>query len=187
MCSVSLSCHTLDLAYKYIKKIKMIKMIISLIVAIGENRVMGYKNRLPWNLPSELKYFRETTKGKPVIMGRRTFESIGRPMPERLNIIVTRDKDYKAAGCVVVNNKEDAIKAAKGSNEIMVIGGAEIYKLFLPIANRLYITKVHGAFNGDTYFPKFNENEWAKSKEKFVEEDNENKYSYTIMVLERKS
>lgn len=162
-------------------------MLISIIVAMDENRVIGYKNKLPWNIPSELKYFRETTKGKPVIMGRKTFESIGRPMPERLNIIVTRDKNYKADNCIVVNNREDAIKAAESSNEIMVIGGAEIYKLFLPTANRLYITKVHGTFQGDTYFPEFNESEWIKVKEKFVEKDNENKYSYTIMVLERKN
>lgn len=161
-------------------------MIISLIVAMDENRVIGHENKLPWSLPSELKYFRETTEGKPVIMGRRTYESIGRPMPKRLNIIVTRDKNYKAVGCIVVNSNEDAIKAAKGSNEIMVIGGAEIYKLFLPIANRLYITKVHGTFKGDTYFPEFNEDEWVKSKEKFVDKDKENTYSYTIMVLERK-
>jgi len=162
-------------------------MIISLIVAMDENRVIGHKNKLPWSLPSELKYFRETTKGKPVIMGRKTHESIGRPMPERLNIIVTRDKTYRADNCVVVGNREDAIKAANGSNEIMIIGGAEIYKLFLPIADRLYMTKVHGSFDGDTYFPEFNENEWVKSKEKFVEKDNENKYSYTIMVFERKN
>lgn len=162
-------------------------MIISLIVAMDENRVIGYNDKLPWNLPSELKYFRETTKGKPVIMGRRTYESIGRPMPERLNIIVTRDKNYKAVGCIVVNSMEDAIKAAKGSDEIMIIGGAEIYKLFLPLANRLYITKVHGSFKGDTYFPKFNEGEWVKLNEKFVEKDKENTYSYTIMVLERRS
>ena len=162
-------------------------MIISLIVAMDENRVIGYKNKLPWNLPSELKYFRETTKGKPVIMGRKTHESIGRPMPERLNIITTRDKNYKAVNCIVVNSTEDAIKAAKGSDEVMVIGGAEIYKLFLPIANRIYVTKVHGIFKGDTYFPEFNENEWIKVKEKFFEKDDENKYSYTIMVLERKN
>ena len=91
-------------------------MIISLIVAMDENRVIGYKNKLPWSLPSELKYFRETTKGKPVIMGRKTYESIGRPMPERLNIIVTRDRNYKADGCVVVNSREDAVKAAKGGS-----------------------------------------------------------------------
>ncbi|MBS3105080.1 type 3 dihydrofolate reductase [Candidatus Woesearchaeota archaeon] len=162
-------------------------MIISLIFAMDENRVIGYQNKLPWNLPSELKYFREATKHKPVIMGRKTHESIGRPMPERLNIIITRDKNYKTDGCVVVNNKEDAIKAAKGNNEIMVIGGAEIYKLFLPIADRLCITKVHGTFKGDTYFPEFNEDEWVKVKERFVEKDDENRYSYTIMVLERKS
>ena len=162
-------------------------MIISLIVAMDENRVIGYKNKLPWNLPSELKYFRETTKGKPVVMGRKTHESIGRPMPERLNIIITRDKNYKTNNCIVVHSREDALKAAKGSNEIMVIGGAEIYRLFLPIANRLYVTKVHGAFKGDTYFPEFNENEWIKVKEKSFEKDNENKYSYTIIVLERKT
>ena len=127
-------------------------MIISLIVAMDENRVIGYKNKLPWNLPSELKYFRETTKGKPVIMGRKTHESIGRPMPERLNIIVTRDRNYKADGCVVVNSREDAVKAAKGGSEIMVIGGAEIYKLFLPIADRLCITNVHGTFKGSITF-----------------------------------
>ena len=162
-------------------------MIISLIAAMDENGVIGYKNKLPWNLPSELNYFRETTKGKPVIMGRKTHESIGRPMPERLNIIITRDKNYRTNNCIVVNSREDAIKAAKGSKEIMVIGGAEIYKLFLPIADRLYLTKVHGKFKGDTYFPEFNENEWIKVKEKFVEKDDENKYSYTIMVLERKN
>jgi len=162
-------------------------MIISLIVAMDENRAIGYKNKLPWSLPSELKYFRQTTKGKPVIMGRKTHESIGRPMPERLNIIVTRDRNYKAGNCIVVNTREDAMKAAKGSSEIMVIGGAEIYKLFLPIANRLYITKVHGTFKGDTYFPEFNENEWVNVNEKLVEKDDENRYSYTIIVLERKS
>ncbi|MBI2658396.1 type 3 dihydrofolate reductase [Candidatus Woesearchaeota archaeon] len=162
-------------------------MIISLIVAMDENRVIGYKNKLPWNLPSELKYFREATKGKPVIMGRKTHDSIGRPMPERLNIIITRDRNYKADGCVVVNSKEDAVKAAEGNDEIMVIGGAEIYKLFLPIANRLYVTRVHGSFNGDTYFPEFNENEWVKVKEKFFEKDDENRHSYTIAVLERKN
>lgn len=162
-------------------------MIISLIVAMDENRAIGYKNKLPWNLPSELNYFREITKRKPVIMGRKTYESIGRPMPERLNIILTRDKNYKADNCIVVNSREDAIKAAKGSNEIMVIGGAEIYKLFLPVANRLYVTKVHGEFKGDTYFPEFDENEWVEVKEKFFEKDNKNEYSYTIMVLERKT
>lgn len=161
-------------------------MIISLIVAMDENRAIGYKNKLPWNLPSELKYFRETTKGKPVIMGRRTFDSIGRPMPERLNIVVTRDRSYRADNCIVVNSKEDALKAAKDSSEIMVIGGAEIYRLFFPMANRLYITKVHGAFEADTYFPEFNEDEWVKVRESFVEKGSENSHSYTIMVLERK-
>lgn len=161
-------------------------MIISLIVAMDENRAIGYKNKLPWNLPSELKYFRETTKSKPVIMGRRTFDSIGRPMPERLNIVVTRDRSYRADNCIVVNSKEDALKAAKDSSEIMVIGGAEIYRLFFPMANRLYITKVHGAFEADTYFPEFNEDEWVKVRESFVEKGSENSHSYTIMVLERK-
>jgi len=162
-------------------------MTISLIVAMDDNRVIGYKNKLPWDIPSELKYFRETTKGKPVIMGRKTHESIGRPMPHRLNIIITRDANYKSDGCVVVNSKEDAVKAAGNSDEIMVIGGAQIYKLFLPIANRLYITKVHGTFDGDTYFPEFDESEWVKVKENLVEKSDENKYSYTILVFDRKN
>ena len=158
-------------------------MIISLIAAMDENRAIGYNNKLPWSLPSELRYFRETTKGKPVIMGRRTFESIGRPMPERLNIIVTRDRNYKAGDCIVVNNVEDALNAAKGSSEIMVIGGAQIYKEFLPRAHRMYLTLIDAEFEGDAYFPEYDKNEWKIINK----EDNEhNGLRYSFVDLERK-
>lgn len=158
-------------------------MTISLIVAMDENRLIGRENKLPWDLPSEWNYFMERTKDKPRIMGRKTYESTGMSMPESLNIIMTRNKNYKAGDCIVVNNIEDAIKAAKDSNEIMVIGGAEIYRLFLPIADRLYISTIHGTFKGDTYFPGFNENEWVELEEKLFEKDSENKHSHTRAVL----
>lgn len=161
----------------------MFKMLISLIAAMDENGLIGYENKLPWDLPSEWDYFVEATRDKPKIMGRKTSESIKPPMPG--SIIMTRNKNYKAKGCIVVNSREDAVNSAKGSNEAMVIGGAEIYESFLPIADRLYVTRVHGAFKGDTYFPEFDENKWVKITEKFFEEDSKNRCSYTTMVLSR--
>ena len=128
-------------------------MIISLIVAIGKNNVIGDKNTIPWKLPADIRYFKEKTMGKPVVMGRKTFESIGKPLPGRENIIITRDPDYKAEGCTVVHSVDEAVKAAEGSEELMVIGGAQIYKEFFPIANKLYITNIDKEFEGDTYFP----------------------------------
>ena len=112
---------------------------ISLIAALGKNGVIGNENKLIWNIPSDMKRFREITSGKSVVMGRKTYESIGRPLPKRKNIILTRDKNYKAEGCIVVHSLENALKEA-GDGEIMVIGGAQIYSEFLPIAHRLYLT-----------------------------------------------
>ena len=157
-------------------------MLISLIVAIGRNRVIGKDNSLPWKLPEDMKRFKELTTGKPVIMGRKTFESIGRPLPNRINIILTRDKNYKLEGCLVVHSAEKALKAAKGSDEVMVIGGEQIFKEFLPIANRMYLTFIDENFEGDTYFPKYNENEW---KELNREEHRNDKYKYVFIELER--
>jgi len=114
-------------------------MIISLIAAMDKNKVIGNKGKLPWNLPADMRYFRDKTKGKPVIMGRKTHESIGRPLPDRTNIIVTRDRNYKAKGCVVVHSADEALKAAGNIEEVMVIGGSQIYKEFLPKANRMYL------------------------------------------------
>ena len=158
-------------------------MIISLIAAIGKNKVIGKNNSLPWNLPVDLKRFKELTKGKPVIMGRKTFESIGKPLPERKNIIITRDKTYKAEGCITVNSKEEALKAAKGSEEIMIIGGEQIFKEFMPIANKMYLTFIDKEFDGDAYFPAYNAKEW---KETFREEHEENNLRFAFVNLENK-
>lgn len=127
---------------------------ISLIVAYDKNRVIGYNNSMPWYLPEDLKYFKETTMGKPMIMGRKTFESIGRVLPGRRSIVVTRNSDYSHEGIEVANSLEEAIKMAGDVEEIMVLGGAQIFKASLPIADRLYITLIDEEFEGDTYFPE---------------------------------
>lgn len=162
-------------------------MIISIIVAIGRNKVIGNKNTIPWKLPADMNYFRKMTIGKPVIMGRKTFESIGKPLPERTNIIITRDQNYKAEGCIVVHSVDEAIKAAEGSKEAMVIGGSQIYKEFLPIANKMYITLIDADFNGDTYFPEYNIEEWEETVYEEHERDKDNQYNYTFLILRRKS
>jgi dihydrofolate reductase len=129
-------------------------MHIALIAAMSENGVIGNHNVLPWHLPEELKYFREKTRDKPVIMGRKTFESMGcKPLPNRLNIILTHALRFTALDCKVVHSVEDALKAAGDCEEIMVIGGAEIYEAFLPLASRIYLTVIHQTYAGDTVFP----------------------------------
>ncbi len=158
-------------------------MIISIIAAMAKNRVIGRNNYIPWKLPEDMKRFKELTTGKPVVMGRKTFESIGRPLPNRANIIVTRDKNYKADNCVVVHSAGEAIKAAKGNEEVMIIGGAEIYKQFLPRADRLYLTLIDKEFEGDAYFPEFDKNEWEEVSR---EEHESNGLRYAFVNLERK-
>lgn len=128
---------------------------ISLIVAHDKNRVIGYENAMPWHLPGDLQYFKQVTMGKPVIMGRKTFESIGRPLPGRRNIIITRNEAYNAEGIEVVTSVEAALKLVEGVEEIMIIGGEQIFTQALPIANRLYITLINHEFTGDTYFPAY--------------------------------
>lgn len=132
---------------------------ISLIVAHDKNRVIGYENKMPWHLPGELKYFKDTTMGKPMIMGRKTFESIGRPLPGRRNIIVTRNNEYSVEGIEVANSIDEALELAGDVEEVMVIGGEEIFKLVLPVADRLYITHIEHEFEGDTFFPIYGD-EW---------------------------
>ncbi|KYG91974.1 dihydrofolate reductase [Metasolibacillus sp. FSL H7-0170] len=128
---------------------------ISLIVAHDKNRVIGYENQMPWHLPGELKYFKEMTMGKPIIMGRKTFESIGRALPGRRNIIITRNASYKADNIEVVTSLDEALQLVKDEPEIMIIGGEQIFKLALEVADRLYITEIDYAFAGDTYFPAY--------------------------------
>lgn len=164
-------------------------MIISLIAAASENNVIGKNDWMPWDLPAEIAYFRATTRGKTVIMGRKTFDSMHRPMPNRHNIVVTRNTDLAIEGVDVVTSVEEAIDLAKkdGLEEAFVIGGEQIYRLALPHAQRIYLTRVHTVINGgEAFFPEFNEAEWTKVKEERHEPNAENTLAFTTMVFERK-
>lgn len=159
-------------------------MRISLIVAMGENQVIGADNRMPWHLPADLKRFRQITMGKPMLMGRKTYESIGRPLPGRKNIILTSNPDYEAPGCVVVHSLEQAFQAAD-AEELMVIGGSALYRECLPIAERLYLTQIHREFAGDTFFPEFDRAAWREVAREESEADPDSGLSYSFLVLER--
>lgn len=161
-------------------------MIISIIAAVADNMVIGKNNSLPWNLPADLEYFKKNTLGKPVIMGAKTFESIGKILPNRKNIILSFDKDYKVEGCIIATSIEDALKEAEGNEEVMIAGGASIYKQFLPLADRLYLTFIHHNFEGDTCFPEFDIGQWKEVKRIDNKADNENPYSYSFVILEKK-
>src|SRR5258708_7509586 len=125
---------------------------ISIIVALSENNLIGVNNQLPWRLSADLKRVKAITMGHPLIMGRKTFESIGKPLPGRTNIVITRNKDFKADGCFVVSSLKEAIEKAKDDSEIFIFGGGEIFREALPIVNKIYMTRIHHHFEGDTYF-----------------------------------
>ena len=163
-------------------------MIISLIWAMDENRLIGVENRLPWKLPADMKWFRRHTLGKPIIMGRKTFDSFGgRPLPERTNIVVTRDKDYSAEGAVVVYSIDEALKAAGDAEEVMIIGGASFYEQMLPCADRLYITQVHGQFEGDAWFHEFDMDEWQEVGREESAVDEKNAHACSFLSYQRKA
>ena len=161
-------------------------MIISLIVAMGRNRVIGKDNALPWKLPADMKRFREITTGKPVIMGRKTFESIGHALPKRTNIVMTRDADFRTDGCIVVHSPEDALHAAMGAEEAVVIGGSSVFEQFLPKIGRMYLTIINEDFEGQSLFPEFDMDEWYEVERREFAPDEKNMYSYTFLTLERK-
>lgn len=130
-------------------------MIISLIAALSENRVIGVNNQLPWHIPADLKRFRKITSGHPVVMGRKTFESVGQPLPNRHNVVITRQKDYQKEGITVVGSVEEALKLFENKeDEVFILGGGEIFNQTLPMANRLYLTWIHKNYEGDAYFPQ---------------------------------
>ena len=158
---------------------------ISAIVAMAENRVIGIENRLPWHLPGDMKWFRRHTLGKPVIMGRKTFESLGRPLPDRLNIVVSADDAYAAPGAVVVGSIEAALAAAGDAPEVMIIGGESFYTQMLPRSSRLYLTLVHAEVAGDAWFPPFDWSEWREIERTDCPADEHNPYPYSFLVLER--
>jgi len=136
---------------------------ICLIVALAANRVIGKNNALPWHLPADLKRFKALTMGHPVVMGRKTYESIGKPLPGRRNLVITRNRDYSAAGCETVHSLEEAIAACRGAGEIFIIGGAELYRESLPRAHCLEVTEIRAEFDGDTTFPEFSMSEWHET------------------------
>lgn len=163
-------------------------MIISLIVAATDNGVIGKENSIPWYLPADLAHFKQTTTGHPIIMGRKTHESIGQALPERMNVVITRGAGYKAAeGCVVVNSLDEALnlEEVKTDPEVFIIGGEEIYRQALPLANRIYLTKVHAALAGDKFF-KFDPSQWQQISVEEHSSDKKNPYDYEFVVLERK-
>lgn len=166
-------------------------MLLSVIVAQSQNRVIGINNKLPWYLPEDLKYFKQITQGKPIIMGRKTYESIGRPLPGRTNIVITRDGCYQAPGIKVVHTLDEALELAEqqalidGSEEALVIGGSEIYALTLPQADRLYLTQVHAQVEGDAYFPALDEEQWQEILRQDFSADGPNPYDYSFIVYQR--
>jgi len=160
-------------------------MKISIIAAMGENRAIGLAGKIPWHLPADFKRFKELTLGHPVVMGNKTFESIGKPLPDRTNIVLAKDSDYAAEGCLVVHSLDDALAlAAKENEEVFIIGGGSVYALAMPMADVIYLTKVHGTFEGDVFFPEIDENKWRLISSEPHEKDEKNAYDYEFCVYE---
>jgi len=160
---------------------------IYIVVAIGENFAIGKNNQLLWHMPADLKFFKQTTSGHTVVMGRKTFASVGKPLPNRRNIVITRDTDLKIEGAEVVNSLDKALEVTKIEEKpVFIIGGAEIYRQALPKTDTLYLTTIHHNFDADTFFPEINRNEWDVVSSDSHKADEKNKYDYTFEVLKRK-
>ena len=166
-------------------------MRIAIVVAVAENRIIGADGGMPWHLPSDLRHFKETTLGKPIIMGRRTFEAIGRALPGRDNIVVTRSTDYRADGAMVARDVSSALDLARqsaenlGATEICVIGGGEIYRQTIDIADRVYLTEVHMRVEGDTSFPALDPDDWSEVSRRRCEAGDKDSSDYSIVIYER--
>lgn len=166
-------------------------MIIALIAAAAENNVIGRDNDLPWDLPDDLKFFRETTAEHPIIMGRKNYESIGRLLPKRTNIIVTRQPDYEVDGAIVCTSLDEALEEAEAAaddadlEEVFVIGGGELYRQALPLADRIYLTRIHADVDGDVYFPVVDWDDWTLESEVHHRADAMHEYDFTFQTWER--
>lgn len=160
-------------------------MIISIIVAMDKKGVIGLEGVLPWRLSADLKHFKAITMGKPLVMGRKTHESIGRSLPGRKNIVLTRANDFDAEGCTIVHSLDDAFQAAGDVDEIIIMGGSRIYDQSLARAGRLYLTEVHADVSGDVYFPEFDKAEWLELERQDHSADEKNDFDYSFVVLER--
>ncbi|GAA5216107.1 type 3 dihydrofolate reductase [Corallincola platygyrae] len=161
-------------------------MKISLIAAMANDRVIGKDNQMPWHLPADLKHFKAVTLGKPVVMGRKTFESIGRPLPGRQNIVITRDPEWTADDVTVVHGTEQAMIAAGPVEELMIIGGGNIYQQFLSQADRLYLTFIELDAEGDAWFPDYQAEKWNEIESESHGPDDKNRYNYRFVTLEKK-
>ncbi|MEQ9302694.1 MAG: dihydrofolate reductase [Marinoscillum sp.] len=166
-------------------------MIISMIAAMGSNRVIGKDNDIPWHLPDDFQYFKSTTQSHYVLMGRKNFESLPpkfKPLPNRPNVVITRNKSYEAKGAEVVNSLEESIALArsKGEAEAFIIGGGQIYKLGLKYADKIYLTEIDGAFEGDTIFPEFDKTQWQETSRRHHPADERHKFSFDFVIYEKK-
>ncbi|WP_258098406.1 dihydrofolate reductase [Marinoscillum pacificum] len=162
-------------------------MKISMIAAMGQNRVIGKDNDIPWHLPDDFQYFKKTTEGHYVLMGRKNYESLPpkfKPLPNRPNVVITRNESYDAPGTEVVNSLEDAIEIARKNNEeeVFIIGGGEIYKLGLAYADTIYLTEINGEFEGQTIFPEFDKSEWKEISREHHSTDEHHKYSFDFVI-----
>lgn len=159
---------------------------LSLIAAMAKNRVIGRNNILPWHLPEDLKYFKATTLGKPILMGRKTFDSIGKPLPGRTSVVLTRNPDWHVEGCLVVQSLDAALMQLADRDEILVIGGAELYQQTLPRADRLYLTEIDTDFEGDAWFPEFDRSQWQQISRQ-PHPDNGRGFGFDFVVYQRKA
>ena len=160
---------------------------IAIVVAAAENNVIGKDNGLIWHLPADLRHFKQITMGHPILMGRKTYESIGKPLPGRTSVLVTTQADYKAEGCIVAHNVQEALEQANRlDQDVYIIGGANLYEQTLPLTDTVYLTRVHHAFDGDAYFPELKEAEWEVTAQEHHEPDEKHKYSYSFLTLKRR-
>ena len=161
---------------------------ISLIVAASTNNAIGKNNQLLWNLPNDMKFFKNTTWGMPIIMGRKTYESMDKPLPGRINVVITRQEGWNAEGTVVAKSLDDAIKKASETNckEIFIIGGGEIFKLAMELADRIYLTRVHATLEGDAFFPEVDENKWQLISNQDFAADDKHKFAYSFQTWDKK-
>ena len=166
-------------------------MKLAMIAAVAENSAIGINNKMPWYLPGDLRYFKAVTMGKPIIMGRKTFDALRKPLPGRTNIVITRDKTWSHEGVKVVHSLDDALALAEnislinGHDEVMVIGGEQIYQMALPKADRLYLTRVHQSFDGDAFFPELDNSQWQETSRQDLHSEDDEPLTYSYLVLDR--
>lgn len=159
---------------------------LTLIAAAGENNELGKNNDLVWHLPDDFKRFKKITSGHHIIMGRKTFDSFPQPLPNRTHVVITRQENFKKPGIIVVHSLERAIELTKDDPQAFVIGGGEIYKMAMDVADKIELTRVHGEFKADTFFPEIDESQWDLVSEKFHEKDEKHQYAFTYLTYERK-